>query len=197
MVAGIRKRFESGDSAPEPTPAPEPAPEPSQTPDANLPKPTKAPAKPQAKARKKAADSQRAAQETIRVSAPLLDELVNLAGETSITRGRLETQTSDFGHTLDEMAATIERLREQLRRMEIETEAQILFSAEKEHGPDYGDDFDPLEMDRYSSIQQLSRALTESSSDLADLRGPCPTGFVIPKPCWCSSRGSIRNCRKV
>ncbi|WP_286221120.1 Hpt domain-containing protein [Marinobacter apostichopi] len=170
MVAGIRKRFESGDSAPEPTPAPEPAPEPSQTPDANLPKPTKAPAKPQAKARKKAADSQRAAQETIRVSAPLLDELVNLAGETSITRGRLETQTSDFGHTLDEMAATIERLREQLRRMEIETEAQILFSAEKEHGPDYGDDFDPLEMDRYSSIQQLSRALTESSSDLADLR---------------------------
>ena len=104
------------------------------------------------------------------MSAPLLDELVNLAGETSITRGRLEQQTSDFGHTLDEMAATIERLREQLRRMEIETEAQILFSAEKEHGPDYGDDFDPLEMDRYSSIQQLSRALTESSSDLADLR---------------------------
>jgi chemosensory pili system protein ChpA (sensor histidine kinase/response regulator) len=126
--------------------------------------------KPAARARKQAADAQRTAQETIRVSAPLLDELVNLAGETSITRGRLEQQTSDFGYTLDEMAATIERLREQLRRMEIETEAQILFSAEKEHGPDYGDDFDPLEMDRYSSIQQLSRALTESSSDLADLR---------------------------
>ncbi|SHK16740.1 chemosensory pili system protein ChpA (sensor histidine kinase/response regulator) [Marinobacter antarcticus] len=128
-------------------------------------------AKTPAKARNRGADAQRtAAQETIRVSAPLLDDLVNLAGETSITRGRLEQQSSDFGHTLDEMAATIERLREQLRRMEIETETQILFSAEKEHGPDYGDDFDPLEMDRYSSIQQLSRALTESSSDLADLR---------------------------
>ena len=183
MVADIRKRFESDDTAPEPTPAPEPAPEsapatlqPEATAaeakpsNANLPQPAKPEAKPRAKARKAAADSQRAAQETIRVSAPLLDELVNLAGETSITRGRLETQTSDFGHTLDEMAATIERLREQLRRMDIETEAQILFSAEKEHGPDYGDDFDPLEMDRYSSIQQLSRALTESSSDLADLR---------------------------
>ncbi|MFL1406957.1 Hpt domain-containing protein [Marinobacter sp. M1N3S26] len=115
-------------------------------------------------------DSARAAQETIRVSAPLLDDLVNLAGETSITRGRLEQQNSDFGHTLDEMAATIDRLREQLRRMDIETEAQILFRAEQEHGPDYGEDFDPLEMDRYSSIQQLSRALSESSSDLADLR---------------------------
>ncbi|MBW4934851.1 Hpt domain-containing protein [Marinobacter sp. F4206] len=188
MVAEIRKRHESGDTAPEPASAPEPepeatpeakAPEPkkpespapaAEAPAAPEPKPAKPPAKASTKVRNKAKESQRAAQETIRVSAPLLDELVNLAGETSITRGRLETQTSDFGHTLDEMAATIERLREQLRRMEIETEAQILFSAEKEHGPDYGDDFDPLEMDRYSSIQQLSRALTESSSDLADLR---------------------------
>jgi len=173
LVSGIQKRFESGASAPERVQAEEPrpapvAPEPKrpEEPAAPTPKPAKSPAK----VRKQAAEAQRAAQETIRVSAPLLDELVNLAGETSITRGRLEQQTSDFGQTLDEMAATIERLREQLRRMEIETEAQILFSAEKEHGPDYGDDFDPLEMDRYSSIQQLSRALTESSSDLADLR---------------------------
>ncbi|MDK9556164.1 Hpt domain-containing protein [Marinobacter sp. M216] len=188
MVADIRKRYESGDAMSEPTQAPSPQPEAqpearteeptepaapapvAEKPAAPEPKPAKPPAKSAAKSRTKAKDNQRAAQETIRVSAPLLDELVNLAGETSITRGRLETQTSDFGHTLDEMAATIERLREQLRRMDIETEAQILFSAEKEHGPDYGEDFDPLEMDRYSSIQQLSRALTESSSDLADLR---------------------------
>jgi chemosensory pili system protein ChpA (sensor histidine kinase/response regulator) len=177
LVADIRRRAEGGSEAPQATPAPEPATDPvppAETP--AVPAPTapesgKPAAKPPGKPRnRKTSDSQRTAQETIRVSAPLLDELVNLAGETSITRGRLETQTSDFGHTLDEMAATIERLREQLRRMEIETEAQILFSAEKEHGPDYGDDFDPLEMDRYSSIQQLSRALTESSSDLADLR---------------------------
>ncbi|MFT7337483.1 MAG: chemosensory pili system protein ChpA (sensor histidine kinase/response regulator), partial [Marinobacter maritimus] len=160
LVAEVRKRFASGTVAQEP-----------QGEVALEPTPKPAPAKAPAKLRNKGADAQRtAAQETIRVSAPLLDELVNLAGETSITRGRLEQQSSDFGNTLDEMAATIERLREQLRRMEIETETQILFSAEKEHGPDYGDDFDPLEMDRYSSIQQLSRALTESSSDLADLR---------------------------
>jgi len=183
LVNEVRRSFEGGTPEPE-TPAtqtsapveaeakseeptvakPEPKAETTPAPTVT-PKPEKAPAQ----ARKKAPEVQRV-QETIRVSAPLLDELVNLAGETSITRGRLEQQTSDFGHTLDEMAATIERLREQLRRMEIETEAQILFRAEQEHGPDYGDDFDPLEMDRYSAIQQLSRALTESSSDLADLR---------------------------
>ena len=155
---------------PEPETPEAKAPAAAEKPAAPTPEPPKKPeAKSPAQPRKKAPEVQRV-QETIRVSAPLLDELVNLAGETSITRGRLEQQTSDFGHTLEEMAATIERLREQLRRMEIETEAQILFRAEQEHGPDYGDDFDPLEMDRYSSIQQLSRALTESSSDLADLR---------------------------
>jgi chemosensory pili system protein ChpA (sensor histidine kinase/response regulator) len=107
--------------------------------------------------------------DTVRVTAGLLDSLVNLAGETSITRGLVEQQISDFSHTLSEMQATIERLREQLRRMDIETEAQVLFRMEKESGPTY-EDFDPLEMDRYSSIQQLSRALSESASDLTDLR---------------------------
>ncbi|OZG75153.1 hybrid sensor histidine kinase/response regulator [Hahella sp. CCB-MM4] len=107
--------------------------------------------------------------DTIRVSAPLLEGLVNLAGETSIARGLLEQQISDFGYTLEEMQATIDRQREQLRRMDMETEAQVLFRMEKEGGPEY-EDFDPLEMDRYSSIQQLSRALGESSSDLTDLR---------------------------
>ncbi|MFO8141155.1 MAG: Hpt domain-containing protein [Marinobacter sp.] len=182
MVADIRKRFESGAAlteAPEQTSEQAPSKTNAQAPVAKAPEP-RAPALPAAeqpkpaksptRIRNKPAEAQRAAQETIRVSAPLLDELVNLAGETSITRGRLEQQSSDFSHTLDEMAATVERLREQLRRMDIETETQILFRAEQEHGPDYGDDFDPLEMDRYSSIQQLSRALSESSSDLADLR---------------------------
>ncbi|NMT62606.1 Hpt domain-containing protein [Marinobacter orientalis] len=179
LVTDIRNRFENTGAAPETTEpeaktpeaatAPEPAtekPAEPEKPAAPAPRPEKTPSRTPAKA----TNAQRAPQETIRVSAPLLDELVNLAGETSITRGRLEQQTSDFSHNLDEMAATIERLREQLRRMEIETETQILFRAEKEHGPDYGDDFDPLEMDRYSAIQQLSRALTESSSDLTDLR---------------------------
>ncbi len=106
--------------------------------------------------------------EMVKVSAELLEGLVNLAGETSIARGRLEQQVSDFGNILEEMDTTIERLREQLRRLDIETEAQILFRQEIS-GPDY-EDFDPLEMDRYSTLQQLSRALVESSYDLLDLK---------------------------
>jgi chemosensory pili system protein ChpA (sensor histidine kinase/response regulator) len=75
----------------------------------------------------------------------------------------------DFTTALDEMETTIIRVREQLRRLEMETEAQILFRTERHQGPDY-EDFDPLELDRYSQLQQLSRGLTESASDMLDLK---------------------------
>ena len=106
-------------------------------------------------------------QEVVRVGAELLEELVNLAGETSISRSRLEQYVTDFGYSLDEMDSTIARLQEQLRRLDIETEAQVLFRQEQmaEH-----EEFDPLEMDRYSALQHLSRSLIESSSDLLDLK---------------------------
>jgi chemosensory pili system protein ChpA (sensor histidine kinase/response regulator) len=52
----------------------------------------------------------------------------------------------------------------------METEAQIL----NKHQTDdqvHRADFDPLELDRYSNIQQLSRALAESVSDVASIEG--------------------------
>jgi chemosensory pili system protein ChpA (sensor histidine kinase/response regulator) len=110
----------------------------------------------------------RGPQEMVKVSASLLDDLVNLAGETSISRGRLEQQVTDFSYSLEEMDSTLERLRDQLRRLDIETEAQVLFRQERQT-PSY-DDFDPLEMDRYSQMQQLARSLVESASDLLDIR---------------------------
>ena len=114
------------------------------------------------------AQQRKAPTELVKVSADLLDSLVNLAGETAIGRGRLEEQVSDFAGTLTEMDQTLDRMRDQLRRLDIETEAQVIFRQER-HGPDY-EDFDPLEMDRYSAMQQLSRALMESASDLIDLK---------------------------
>ncbi|MDM1708551.1 Hpt domain-containing protein [Thiopseudomonas alkaliphila] len=107
--------------------------------------------------------------EQVRVSSDHLEELVNLAGETSIFRGRVEQQVSDFSFTLTEMEATIDRVRDQLRRLDTETQAQILSRHQLEVEQGY-EDFDPLEMDRHSQMQQLSRALFESASDLLDLK---------------------------
>ncbi len=120
----------------------------------------------------KAEEEARAATgESVRVTAELLEDLVNLAGESSIIRGRMETELVDFNFMIDEIGQTVDRVRELLRRLDLETEAQILHRHQKdvEEGAQEYEDFDPLEMDRYSTLNQLSRSLGESASDLIDL----------------------------
>jgi len=108
-------------------------------------------------------------QELARVDAELLDTLLNNAGEVSIFRSRLEQQVSSIDFNLVELSRTVTRLKEQLRKLELETEAQILHRHQSTHPR--REDFDPLELDRYSAIQQFSRALAESASDVASLQG--------------------------
>jgi chemosensory pili system protein ChpA (sensor histidine kinase/response regulator) len=111
-----------------------------------------------------------APQEMIRVRSELLDSLVNFAGEVSIYRSRLEQQIANFRFNLVEFEQTVSRLREQLRKLEIETEAQIIARYQREQH-DSSSTFDPLELDRFSQLQQLSRALGESVSDLVSIQG--------------------------
>ena len=106
----------------------------------------------------------------VKISAELLDDLVNLAGETSIFRGRIEQQVNDARIALTEVETTIERMRDQLRRLDTETQGRILSRQQAEAERLGYEDFDPLEMDRHSQLQQLSRALSESASDLLDLK---------------------------
>ncbi|MGB5104322.1 MAG: Hpt domain-containing protein, partial [Steroidobacteraceae bacterium] len=107
--------------------------------------------------------------ELARVNAELLDELLNNAGEVSIFRARVEQQMTSIEFNLAELGRTVTRLREQLRKLELETEAQILFKHQED--AQGRAEFDPLELDRYSTIQQLSRALAESVSDVASIEG--------------------------
>jgi chemosensory pili system protein ChpA (sensor histidine kinase/response regulator) len=116
-------------------------------------------------------DAARAPQEMIRVRSDLLDSLVNYAGEVSIYRSRLEQQVSTFRFNLVEFDQTVTRLRDQLRKLEIETEAQIIARYQREQHDHGATAFDPLELDRFSQLQQLSRALSESVSDLISIQG--------------------------
>ena len=110
----------------------------------------------------------RGSQEQVRVRAELLDRLVNYAGEVAIYRSRLEQQLGAFRGATAEMEQTNTRLRDQLRRLEIETEAQIIARYQRE-GETRDATFDPLELDRFSNLQQLSRALAETAADLGSL----------------------------
>jgi chemosensory pili system protein ChpA (sensor histidine kinase/response regulator) len=155
--------------SPSPSLEPEPEPAPPPEPEAAPRKMVKAPPREEAEEPKPAAASGRAEprQEFARIDADLLEDLLNAAGEISIYHSRLTQQVSSFEFHVEELEQTISRLRGQLRKLEIETEAQIM------HGHQdtlVARDFDPLELDRYSNIQQLSRALAESANDLSSLK---------------------------
>ncbi|UKE70536.1 Hpt domain-containing protein [Xanthomonas cerealis pv. cerealis] len=109
-------------------------------------------------------------QEQVRVRADLLDRLVNHAGEVAIYRSRLEQQLGAFRGAMSELDRTNARLRDQLRRLDLETEAQIVARYQREQDQTQ-QNFDPLELDRFSTLQQLSRALNESAADLGGLQG--------------------------
>lgn len=106
--------------------------------------------------------------EMIRISADLVEKMIDLSGENSINRSRIEMDLGQLSNTLNEMELAIKRLADQLRRMEGELESQII----AKHGSENSRyaDFDPLEMDQYSSLNQLSKSLAESASDLVDFK---------------------------
>ena len=117
-------------------------------------------------------DSGFSRQETARVAVERLDGMLNEVGEISIIRARLEAQMTQARTQLNEMAQSVDRLRDQLRQMDTETDAQIRargLASSTQDDDQYAGDFDPLEMDRYTRMQELSRSLNESLGDIAGL----------------------------
>jgi chemosensory pili system protein ChpA (sensor histidine kinase/response regulator) len=155
------------ESPAEPEPKPEPAPEPESKPKPKPKSKPKSKAEPKTPAEVRSIRSSEPRQEFARIDAELLEDLLNAAGEISIYHSRLSQQVNSFEFHVEELEQTIARLRGQLRKLENETEAQIMHSHQDTL---VARDFDPLELDRYSTIQQLSRALAESASDLSSLK---------------------------
>ncbi len=105
---------------------------------------------------------------TVRVRAPLLDRLVNHAGEVSITRARIEAEVGQMKGSLGDLTENLERLRAQLRDIELQAESQI--SSRIEAAKAQGASFDPLEMDRFTRFQELTRMMAESVNDVATVQ---------------------------
>jgi len=105
----------------------------------------------------------------IRVRTKLLNELVNHAGEVSIARARMEQQIFGLRENLAELNRNTTRFRDQVRELEIQSESQMLARAQ-EAASTASEEFDPLELDRFSRLQTLSRSLAESLHDLFTIR---------------------------
>ncbi len=107
-------------------------------------------------------------QAAVRVRASLLDRLVNNAGEVSITRARIDSNVQLLQGSLGELTESLEKLRRQLRDIEVQAESQI--SSRMEAAKAQSAAFDPLEMDRFTRFQELTRFMAESVNDVATLQ---------------------------
>ena len=100
----------------------------------------------------------------LRVRSDVVDRLVNEAGEISVARSRMETEMRVLKESLLELTASVVRLRQQLREVEIQAESQM--QARVMLAKDNAELFDPLEFDRFTRLQELTRFMNESVHDV-------------------------------
>ncbi|MEP7298014.1 MAG: Hpt domain-containing protein [Burkholderiales bacterium] len=117
---------------------------------------------------RKPTERTQATQSAVRVRAPLLDRLVNQAGEVSITRSRIETGVTQIKNSLGDLTENLERLRHQLRDIEFHGEVQM--TSRLEAAKAASQSFDPLEFDRFTRFQELTRMMAESVNDVATVQ---------------------------
>ena len=113
-------------------------------------------------------DRQAASSGAVRVRAPLLDRLVNQAGEVIITRARIESDVGQIKGSLGDLSENLDRLRRQLRDLELQAESQI--ASRMEAAKASSQEFDPLEIDRFTRFQELTRMMAESVNDVATVQ---------------------------
>ena len=113
--------------------------------------------------------TQRAAgNQAVRVRSQLLDRLVNQAGEVMITRSRLEAEVGQLRSSLKDLSDNLDRLRSQLREIELQAETQM--QSRLALTKDSAANFDPLEFDRFTRVQELTRMMAESVNDVATVQ---------------------------
>jgi len=109
-----------------------------------------------------------AASASIRVRSQLLERMVNQVGEVMMTRSRLEVELDQLRGSLGDMSDNLNRLRQQLRDIEVQTESQMQSRLAQAKEAQTG--FDPLEFDRFTRVQELTRMMAESVNDVATVQ---------------------------
>jgi chemosensory pili system protein ChpA (sensor histidine kinase/response regulator) len=122
----------------------------------------------QVAAPKPAFPMRRSARQTVRISSRVLDRMVNQAGEVMMTRARLEARLGQLRGSLNELTSNLDRLRNQLRDIELQSESQM--QSRLAQTKDSVQGFDPLEFDRFTRVQELTRMMAESVHDVATLQ---------------------------
>ena len=105
----------------------------------------------------------------LRVRADVVDRLVNEAGEVAIARSRIEGEMRTLKGAMQELTDNVARLRAQLREIEIQAESQM--QSRLELAKETQRNFDPLEFDRFTRFQEVTRLMAESVNDVSTVHG--------------------------
>lgn len=104
----------------------------------------------------------------LRMRADALDRMINEAGEISIIRSRMDREVVGFKQSSGDLTESLTRLRGYLRELEIEAETQMqsrMSTLQEAH-----QEFDPLEFDRFTRLQELTRMIAESVNDVSTIQ---------------------------
>jgi chemosensory pili system protein ChpA (sensor histidine kinase/response regulator) len=104
----------------------------------------------------------------LRMRADTLDRLINEAGEISIIRSRLDRELTGFKQSSHDLSDSLTRLRGYLRELEIEAETQL--QSRMSILQEANETFDPLEFDRFTRLQELTRMIAESVNDVGTIQ---------------------------
>jgi chemosensory pili system protein ChpA (sensor histidine kinase/response regulator) len=103
----------------------------------------------------------------LRVNAERLDALIAESGEVAIARSRIEAELRQVKEALGELDDGIARLRTQLREVEIQADSQM--QSRRSVLDEREQAFDPLEFDRYTRLQELTRMMAEGLNDAVSI----------------------------
>ncbi|HOY70945.1 MAG TPA: Hpt domain-containing protein [Methylotenera sp.] len=104
----------------------------------------------------------------LRMRADVLDRLINEAGEVSIMRSRMDREMQNFKQSSTDLTDSISRMRAYLRELELEAETQM--QSRMSLLQEANESFDPLEFDRFTRLQELTRMMAESVNDVATVQ---------------------------
>ncbi len=104
----------------------------------------------------------------LRLRPSTLDRLINEAGEISIIRSRMDKELVGLKYSSNDLTDSLIRLRNYLRELEIEAETQM--QSRMSILQEANEDFDPLEFDRFTRLQELTRMIAESVNDVGTIQ---------------------------
>lgn len=103
----------------------------------------------------------------VRVGSGVIDQLLNQSGEIAIVRSYVENEVQVLKQVIQELALHIDMLDKRIRHIQMQTDTQVRTLRHKEATEK---EFDWLEFDQFTYLQELTHQMASNISDISSLR---------------------------